>query len=347
MKVKVSILGATGYTGVELVRILKSHPKVEIISLTSQSYTGKHFYEVYPHFYGLLDSICEDEKIEEIIEASHCIFTALPHGHAMNIAKEIFKKGKVLIDLGADFRIKDYRIYEEWYKVEHTARDLLPSAVYGLCEIYRDKIKNSKIIANPGCYPTSIILSLAPLLEENLIEEENIIVDSKSGVSGAGRSLSLSTHFCEVNESIKAYSIPNHRHIPEIEQELSFIAKREVRISFTPHLIPINRGILSTIYGKLKKILSYEEIFDLYKNFYKNEKFIRIFPKEILPNTKNVIGTNFCDIGFVLDRRTNRIIIISVLDNLIKGASGQAIQNMNIILGFEEDEALKNISFYP
>lgn len=347
MKLKVSILGATGYTGVELVRILRSHPMVEIVSLTSQSYIGKSFSEVYPHFYGFLDHFCEEEKIEEIVEKSDCIFTALPHGHAMNVAKEVFKKGKVIIDLGADFRIKNPKIYEEWYKIEHTAKELLPYAIYGLCEIYKDKIKNSKIIANPGCYPTSIILALAPLLKEDLLDEENIIVDSKSGVSGAGRSLSLNTHFCEVNENIKAYNIPNHRHIPEIEQELSIIAKREIRISFTPHLIPISRGILSTIYCRLQKQVSYDEILDLFKSFYKNEKFIRILPQEILPNTKNVLGTNFCDIGIVIDKRTNRVIIISALDNLIKGASGQAVQNMNIIFGFEEDEGLKNISFYP
>ncbi|MEN2983541.1 MAG: N-acetyl-gamma-glutamyl-phosphate reductase [Dictyoglomaceae bacterium] len=346
MKVKVSVLGSTGYTGVELVRILKSHPKVDIIFLTSQSYVGKPFSEVYPHFYGLLDYICEEEKTEEIVEKSDCIFTALPHGHAMNIAKEVFEKDKVIIDLGADFRIKDPQIYEEWYKIEHTAKELLPHAVYGLPEVYRDKIKKSKIIANPGCYPTSIVLALYPLLKENLIEE-NIIIDSKSGVSGAGRSLSLNTHFCEVNENIKAYNILNHRHVPEIEQELSNIAKKEIKISFTPHLIPINRGILSTIYGKLKKKASYEEILEIYKSFYKNERFIRILPKEILPNTKNVLGTNFCDIGFAIDKRTDRIIIVSVIDNLIKGASGQAVQNMNIIFGFEEDEGLKNISFYP
>ncbi|MCX7845613.1 MAG: N-acetyl-gamma-glutamyl-phosphate reductase [Dictyoglomaceae bacterium] len=347
MKLKVSVLGATGYTGVELVRILRFHPKVEFVSLTSQSYIGKSFSEVYPHFHSFLDYLCEEENIEEIVEKSDCIFTALPHGHAMNIAKEVFKKGKVLIDLGADFRIKNPKIYEEWYKIEHTAKDLLPFTVYGLCEIYRNEIKNSKIIANPGCYPTSIILALAPLLKENLIDEESIIIDSKSGVSGAGRSLSLNTHFCEVNENIKAYSIPNHRHIPEIEQELSLIAKKELRISFTPHLIPVNRGILSTIYGKLQGKIIYEEILELYKNFYEKEKFIRILPREILPITKNVLGTNFCDIGFVVDERTKRIIIISVIDNLIKGASGQAVQNMNIIFGFEEDEGLKNISFYP
>lgn len=347
MKIKVSILGATGYTGVELVRILKFHPEVEIVSLTTQSYVGKSFWEVFPHFYGFLDKICKEENIDEIIEKSDCIFTALPHGHVMNFAEKVIKENKVLIDLGADFRIKDYKTYETWYKIEHKAKDLLPYSVYGLCEIYREEIRKAKLIANPGCYPTSIILGLAPLLKNKLVNTEDIIIDSKSGVSGAGRSLSLNTHFCEVNENIKAYSVPNHRHIPEIEQELSLLAGEDIKISFTPHLIPITRGILSTIYTRLKNTISQEEIIKLYKDFYRNERFIRILPQGILPSTKNVAGTNFCDIGIVLDERTKRVIIISAIDNLIKGAVGQAVQNMNIVFGSEEDEGLRNISIYP
>jgi N-acetyl-gamma-glutamyl-phosphate reductase len=347
MKIKVSIIGATGYTGIELIRILKAHPRIELSILVSHSYVGKKIWEVYPHLYFYIDSLCKDEKIDEVIKNSDCIFTALPHGHAMNLAREIIKNNKILIDLGADFRIKDHKIYEEWYKLEHSAKDLLENSVYGLPEIYRDKIKNAKLIANPGCYPTSIILALYPVLKEKLIDVDNIIIDSKSGVSGAGRSPLLETHFCEVNENIKAYSVPNHRHIPEIEQELSIIAGKEVKISFIPHLIPINRGILSTIYTKLQINITEEEILTLYKNFYKREKFIRILPKGMLPSTKNVLGTNFCDISITVDKRTNRLIIISAIDNLIKGAVGQAVQNMNIVFGFDEDEGLKYISFYP
>ncbi|PMQ00767.1 MAG: N-acetyl-gamma-glutamyl-phosphate reductase [Dictyoglomus sp. NZ13-RE01] len=347
MKIKVSILGATGYTGVELVRILLNHKHVEIVNLTSQSYVGKAYWEVYPHFFKHIDKICVEDDVDNLINSSDCIFTALPHGNVMHIAEKIINANKVLIDLGADFRLKNPKVYEEWYKIQHLAKDLIKKAVYGLPELHRDEIRNAKLVANPGCYPTSIILALAPAIRNDIIKPESIIIDSKSGVSGAGRSARVEYLFCEVNENIKAYSVPNHRHIPEIEQELSLLAEREIRITFTPHLIPMNRGILSTIYTELKSNISQDEIREIYEEFYQREKFIRLLPPGILPSTKNVSGTNYCDINIVKDERTNRLIILSAIDNLIKGAVGQAVQNMNIIFGFEETEGLINLSIYP
>jgi N-acetyl-gamma-glutamyl-phosphate reductase len=344
---KVSIIGATGYTGAELVRLLSSHPEVKLAGLTTQSYAGRHFWEVYPHLYKHTEIICEEQNIPELISRSEVIFSALPHGHSMTAASEAAQQRKVFIDLAADFRFRNPATYESWYKVEHTARKLTNKAVYGLPEIYRKEIAAAQLVANPGCYPTSVVLGLAPLLKKGLIATDSIIIDSKSGVSGAGRGLSLNVHYCEANENIKAYGVTTHRHTPEIEQELSMLAGQDVVVSFTPHLIPITRGILSTIYARLNSALNTEEALILYQEFYAGEPFIRILPAGMLPATKMVAGSNHCDVGIVADHRTGRIIVVSAIDNLIKGASGQAVQNMNIVLGLPEETGLSGPGIYP
>ncbi|ACV61486.1 N-acetyl-gamma-glutamyl-phosphate reductase [Desulfofarcimen acetoxidans DSM 771] len=345
--IKAAIIGATGYAGAELVRILSRHPQVRLTAITSQSYAGQAFWQVYPHLYKYIDLTCEEMDLINIINQSDVIFAALPHGHAMPIVLEAVKQNKKIIDLGADFRIDDPVVYESWYKVTHTAVDLLAEAVYGLPEINRNRIKEARILANPGCYPTSAILGLAPLLARGLIEPESIIIDSKSGVSGAGRSLSLNTHYSEVNESIKAYNIGQHRHTPEIEQEISKIAGQKITLSFTPHLTPMIRGILSTIYAKLKIEALDMDLGQLYRDFYQEEPFVRVLPEGCLPRTKDVSGSNFCDVAVVKDKRTGRAVVVSAIDNLLKGASGQAVQNMNIMFGFAEATGIDDPSLYP
>ena len=347
MTIKVSIIGATGYTGAELVRILSRHPEVELVSLTSRSYAGMSLREIYPHLHKYSHLVCEEINIQKLMDTSDVIFIALPHGHAMPAALEAARRGKKVVDLGADFRFTDYRVYEKWYKVEHEAKKLLSDAVYGLPEVNREKIKGARLVANPGCYPTSAVLALAPLLKNKLIDTGSIVIDSKSGVSGAGRGLSLGTHFCEVNENFKAYSVAAHRHTPEIEQELSKIAGEEITVTFTPHLLPITRGILSTVYAKPLSAVGKDEVRKLYLDFYKDEFFVRVLADGVFPQTKWVSGTNHCDIGVTVDSRTGRIIIISAIDNLVKGASGQAVQNMNIICGLPEDTALAGPGLYP
>lgn len=347
MTIKVSIIGATGYAGAELVRILHSHPGVELMALTTRSYAGMPFDKVYPHMHKYNQLVCEEMNLPKLFDNSDVIFIALPHGHAMPVALEAGRRGKKIVDLGADFRLADYRVYEQWYKVEHEAKKLLDEAAYGLPEVNREKIKEARLVANPGCYPTSAILALAPLLKHKLIDTGSIVIDSKSGVSGAGRELSLGTHFSEVNENFKAYNVAGHRHTPEIEQELSKIAGEEITVTFTPHLLPITRGILSTVYAKLSSQVGKEKIREIYLDYYKDEFFVRVLPDGTLPQTKWVSGTNHCDIGITLDSRTGRVIITSAIDNLIKGASGQAVQNMNIICGLPEDTGLAGPGLYP
>jgi N-acetyl-gamma-glutamyl-phosphate reductase len=347
---KVGIVGATGYAGIELVRMLLAHPNVGIAGITSTSFKGKKIQEVYPHLDRCINMQCED--FESIADNCDIIFAALPHGLSEDIAFECNKKGLIFIDLGADFRLDDEKDYKEWYKLDYKYKDLHKNSTYGLCELNREKIKSSKVIGNPGCYPTSVILALAPLLKNKLINTKSIIIDSKSGVSGAGRGLDLGTHYTECNESIKAYKIAAHRHIPEIEQELSKLADEKIFISFTPHLVPMNRGMLSTIYCDLSQAACEkldannvaESLNKLYKDFYASEKFVRVLDEGKNPESKNVCTSNFCDIGINYDKRTNRIILVSAIDNMIKGAAGQAIQNMNIICGFEEDAGLR---FFP
>lgn len=347
---KVAIIGASGYTGVELIRLLSNHPEVEITAVTSEQSAGKSIAEVFPSLSGVFEKSLEHISIETIAQKADLVFTALPHQKAMDYVPRFLELGKKVIDLSADFRIKDAATYGAWYE-EHKAPELLKEAVYGLPELHRTEIRNARLIANPGCYPTSAILALAPLLKNGLIEASSLVIDSKSGVSGAGRSATQDTHFTEVNEGFKAYKVGEHRHTPEIEQELSILAGSQIRVSFTPHLLPVSRGILSTIYASLisqeSGVRGQEELNDLYDEFYKDERFVRVYPKGSFPNINNVKGSNFCDIGIKLDKRTNRVVIISAIDNLTKGAAGQAVQNMNIMYGFPEDTALRGLPLFP
>lgn len=345
-KIKAGIIGATGYAGQELFRILYSHPYVEVTKVNSVSYTGKKYSDVYQNLNGLTELECGNDDVEKLAQEVDVLFIALPHGIASkSITKDVLNKCKV-IDLGADFRLKDKNIYEQWYKVEHFGQEVLDEAVYGLCEIYADKIKNARLIANPGCYTTCSILSLYPLVKEGLINTDTIIIDAKSGVTGAGRKPDIGTSFCECNESIKAYKIASHRHTPEIEQELSLAAGKDIKLIFTPHLTPMNRGILATCYAKLNTKTDYETLNNAYLKYYKNKKFIRLLKEGVFPETNRVKTSEYADIGFTIDKRTNSAIVIGAIDNLVKGAAGQAIQNMNLMFGFDEDTALDTVPIY-
>ncbi len=347
--IKVGIVGATGYAGIELIRILLGHPEVKITKLAAKM-DGKpqKISDIFPSLKGRIDLVCTDLNVSDMAKESDLIFLVLPHKASLKFTPRFIKLGKKVIDFSADFRFDDLKVYEEWY-APHTeeSKKLNSQAVYGLPELYKEKIKKANLIANPGCYPTSIILGVAPLLVNKVVSTENIIADSLSGASGAGRALSGALHYPECNENVKAYSIATHRHTPEIEQELSKLAKEEIKISFTPHLLPMNRGILSTIYLNLATKTKEVEILELYRQFYRNEPFLRILEKGSFPETKNVYGSNYCDIGIKIDERTNRVIVISAIDNLVKGASGQAVQNMNIIYGFEETLGLESPGIIP
>ncbi|MBX7148335.1 N-acetyl-gamma-glutamyl-phosphate reductase [bacterium] len=342
----VGIVGATGYTGVELVRLLYNHPKVKITSLTSQQYAGEAFSSVYPSFLGRVDLKCEKINVPAISKKVKVVFLCLPHHEAMNVAAAFRARGVKVVDLSADFRLKDPSVYETWYG-PHSQKKLLPEAVYGLPEIYAADIKKAKLIASPGCYPTSITLGLAPLLKKGMISSDDIICDSKSGTSGAGRSAKVDSLFCEVNDSFKAYNIARHRHTPEIEQELSGLAGEKVTVLFSPHLVPMDRGILSTIYVRPKRRWNTAELIKVYQQFYKKSYFVNILPEGKLPTTKEVRGTNFCHIGVLFDPRTDRIVVVSAIDNLTKGASGQSIQAFNLMMGFPEKTGLTGLSLYP
>ena len=348
-KLKVSIIGSTGYAGKELVKILMNHQKVELVHLVSSSYAGKNIAEIFPEFLNKLDKKLINLNLDEISQDSDMVFTALPHTVSMDVVPKLLKKGVKVVDLSADYRLKNSTVYKEWYNKElnQISKELLSEAVYGLPEIYLDKIKDASLVANPGCYPTSVILGIAPLLKCHFVEPEGIIIDSKSGTSGAGRKLSLGLHFAECNENFKAYKVVRHNHIPEVEQELSSIyfgennndneyQNGEIKISLTPHLLPINRGILSTCYLNLNDPKEEEEVLEIYQKFYQKAPFVRIFEPPNLPEIKFVAGTNYCDIGFSIDERVRKIKVISVIDNLLKGAAGQAAQNMNIMSGFSE-----------
>jgi len=337
-KIKVSVIGATGYTGAELVKILLRHPQVKIDVITSQSFANKKISEVYPWL--TTDLVCQELNINKVASSSSFIFAALPHQASMKIVGKFYLKKKKIVDLSADFRLTDPLIYEKWYGVPHQKKELLKKAVYGLPELYREEISKARLVANPGCYPTSAILALAPLLDNDLIKENSIIIDAKTGATGAGRRLNLATHFPEVNENIRAYQVQGHRHAPEMEQELSKLAKKKIIITFVPHLVPLNRGILSSCYAALKHLISTEDVLKLYEEFYKGEPFVEILPRGEFPQTKEVVSSNRCRIGITVDKRTKRVIIISVIDNLSKGASAQAVQNMNIMCGFKETMGL-------
>ena len=345
--IKAGILGATGYAGQELVRILYHHPEVEIKVLSSNKHNSQVYNSIYGNFNKICEMKCEENELENIAKQLDVIFLSLPHGVTSKLLSDSILKKVKIIDLSADFRLKSEDVYEEWYKIKHNNKDLLNQAVYGLSEWKRKQIKESRLVANPGCYPTCALLCLLPLIKEGILEADSIIIDAKSGVSGAGRSLNLATHFSECNESIKAYNVTSHRHTPEIEQQLSELYRNEISVTFTPHLIPINRGILCTCYGNLKNSFSYDEIEHLYEKYYQNEFFIRLTKKGVFPETKWIKGSNYCDIGFTLNKSARKIIIIGAIDNLVKGAAGQAVQNMNLMFNLGENMGLKSIPMFP
>lgn len=350
--VKVGIIGATGYAGNELVRLLMGHKDVEIKWYGSRSYIDKKYAEVYQNMFEIVEDNCLDDNMEELASKVDVIFTATPQGFLAGVLTEEILSRVKIIDLSADFRIKDVKTYEKWYKIEHKSPQFIEEAVYGLCEINRDKVKGARLIANPGCYTTCSILTAYPLVKEGLIDPDTLIIDAKSGTSGAGRGAKLPNLFCEVNENMKAYGVTNHRHTPEIEEQLGYAAGKEIMVNFTPHLVPMNRGILATEYATLNKkadgtLPTYEEVKAVYDKYYKNEKFVRVLEKDICPETKWVEGSNYVDVNFKIDERTGRIVMMGALDNLVKGAAGQAVQNMNLLFGFDEAEGLNLVPMFP
>ncbi len=338
---KVGIIGATGYVGAEIVRLLALRDDVEITTVVSNSFVGKPFSEVYPAYRGIFDMVCDQLDIDAICQKADLLITALPHGVSTTVIPTLLEKGKRVIDHSGDFRFRDVKVYEDWYGVKHSSPEFISKAVYGLPELYRDKIKNALLVADPGCYPTCSILGIAPALKNKLVSPQDIVISSVSGVSGSGRKSDLPYAFCETDENFKAYGIPRHRHTPEIEQELSVLCGEDVIVSFTPHLAPMKRGMVSTNYLNLfSGNFSVEFVHSIYEEYYKDEPFLRVLPLGKLPETKYVAGTNYIDIGLAVDKRLNKLIVISALDNLGKGAASQAIQSMNIMAGFDETKGL-------
>lgn len=345
--IKAGIMGATGYAGGELARLLLQRDDVEITWYGSKSYVDQKYASVFKNMVQFVDDACMDDNMEALAEQADVIFTATPQGFCASLMNEtVLSKAKV-IDLSADYRIKDVAVYEKWYNIEHKTPEYIQEAVYGLPEINRDKIKDARLIANPGCYPTCSFLSVYPLVKEGLIDPNTVIIDAKSGTSGAGRGAKVDNLYCEVNESIKAYGVGVHRHTPEIEEQLSLAAGKPVTISFTPHLVPMNRGILVTAYGTLLKSVTYEEVKAIYDKYYENEYFVRVLDRDESPQTKWVEGSNFVDVNFKIDPRTHRVIMMGAMDNLVKGAAGQAVQNMNLMFGFKEAEGLLQVPMCP
>ncbi len=351
--IKAGIIGATGYAGGELVRLLLGHKEVEIRWFGSRSYIDKKYAEVYQNMFELVDATCMDDNIEELAKQVDVIFTATPQGYLASVLTEDILKQTKVIDLSADYRIKDVATYEEWYKIEHKSPQFIEEAVYGLCEINRDKVNaDTRLIANPGCYTTCSILTAYPLVKEGLIDPSTLIIDAKSGTSGAGRGAKVNNLYCEVNENMKAYGVATHRHTPEIEEQLGYAAGKEITVTFTPHLAPMNRGILATEYASLVKKAdgSYpteEEICAVYKKYYDKEKFVRVLDAGVCPETKWVEGSNYVDVNFAVDKRNGRVIMMGALDNIVKGAAGQAVQNMNLMFGFKESEGLELVPMFP
>ncbi len=345
--IKAGIIGSTGYAGAELARLLLGHRETEIVWYGSRSYVGRSYASVYQNMFRLVDSKCLDDNMEELARQADVIFTATPQGLCASLVNEEILSGTKVIDLSADFRLKNVKIYEEWYKIKHAAPQFIDEAVYGLCELNREKIRNARLVANPGCYPTCSILTAYPLVKEGLIDPSTIIIDAKSGTSGAGRGAKTDNLFCEVNENIKAYSVASHRHTPEIEEQLGYAAGKPVTLSFTPHLVPMNRGILVTAYASLARETTYEEVRAAYDKYYGKERFVRVLDRDVCPQTKWVEGSNFVDVSFRLDPRTNRVVMMGAMDNLMKGAAGQAVQNMNLMFGMDEAEGLCMAPVFP
>ena len=345
--IKAGIIGSTGYAGGELARLLLQRDDVEILWYGSRSYVGQKYASVYPNLFKIVDENCQDDAIKELADQVDVIFTATPQGLCASlIDEEILSKVKV-IDLSADFRIKDQAVYEKWYKLEHKSPQFLDEAVYGLPEVNREKVKTARLIANPGCFPTCSFLAVYPMVKEGLIDPNTLIIDAKSGTSGAGRGAKTDNLYCEVNESIKAYGVGSHRHTPEIEEQLSYAAGQLVTISFTPHLVPMNRGILVTAYASLNGTVTEEEARAAYEKYYQNEYFVRLLEPGAVPQTRWVEGSNFADVNFKIDPRTNRVVMMGAIDNMVKGAAGQAIQNMNLMFGLPEQTGLRQLPMFP
>jgi N-acetyl-gamma-glutamyl-phosphate reductase len=344
--IRVGIIGASGYTGVELARLLCRHPEVELTVVTSRQYEGQPLSRVFPSLLGQVDLTCVNFEPAALAAQADLFFTAVPHQTAMTVVPEFLAAGKKVIDLSADFRLSDSAVYEKWYQ-PHTAKEFLGEAAYGLPELHRQTIRTARLVANPGCYPTSVLLGLAPLLKAGLLEPESLIIDSKSGTSGAGRGAQVGTLYCEVTDGFRAYKVGEHRHTPEIEQEIGKLCGRPVTVSFTPHLVPMSRGILSTIYATLVKKTTPQEVESMYADFYGAESFVRLCAPGIYPATQYVRGSNCCDIGFKIDQRTGRIVVLAAIDNLVKGAAGQAVQNMNLVCGLPEGLGLEVVPLFP
>ena len=345
--IKVGIIGATGYAGAELVRLLSGHPEAEIVWYGSRSYVDQNFTDIYRNMFTIVEGKCLDDNLPELAREADVIFTATPQGYLASVLTEEILSQTKIVDLSADFRIKDVKTYEKWYGIEHKSPQFIEEAVYGLCEVNREDVKSARLVANPGCYTTCSILTAYPLSKEGLIDMNTLIVDAKSGTSGAGRGAKVPNLFCEVNENMKAYGVTTHRHTPEIEEQLSYASGEPVMINFTPHLVPMNRGILATEYASLKEKVTAEEVMAIYQKYYGNEYFIRLLGAGACPETKWVEGSNFVDIGFQIDERTNRIVMMGAIDNLVKGAAGQAVQNMNLMFGLPEQEGLKLVPLFP
>ena len=346
--IKVGIIGATGYAGNELVRLLLGHSEAQIEWFGSRSYIDQKYADIYRNVFQLVDAKCMDDNMEELADRVDVIFTATPQGLCASLVNDKILSKVKIVDLSADFRLKNVDVYEQWYKIEHKSPQYIDEAVYGLCEINRNKItKDTRIVANPGCYTTCSILTIYPLVKEGIIDPDSIIIDAKSGTSGAGRGAKVANLFCEVNESMKAYGVGTHRHTPEIEEQLGYAAGKDIKLIFTPHLVPMNRGILVTSYADLKKDVTYEEVKAAYDKYYKDEYFVRVLDKDVCPETRWVEGSNYVDVNFKIEPRTNRIIMMGALDNLVKGAAGQAVQNMNLLFGLPENTGLKQVPMFP
>ena len=350
MALRIGIIGASGYTGAELMRMAALHPEIEITYVTANQYADTKVTSLYPHLTGLVDLTFEAYDLESAGKSADAFFLALPHGKAMEVAPELLAAGYgyKVVDLSADFRLSDASIYEAWYKTGHTNPELIGKAVYGLPELFEENIKGADFVSNPGCYPTGALLALAPLLKAKIVKTSGIIVDSLSGVSGAGRDAKPGTHFCKVEGSLTAYKVGGvHQHTPEMEQYMSQLAGEEMTISFTPHLMPVSRGILTTAYADINGKTSLGELLERYRSFYAGKPFVHILPEGQYPETKNVAGSNYCHIGLALDERTGKLIVVSAIDNLVKGASGQAIQNMNILMGLDQQTGLRHVGLVP